>query len=107
MNKSAWWAWAIGNSVCVICWTTLAIVFNKWWICLFSMLFLCSLQTNTVKEYCRICDKCGKHSEYADSYDAALDKAKKAGWIHYVDGNKDYCPECKDKLDEQGVTHES
>jgi hypothetical protein len=107
MNKSAWWAWAIKNSVCVICWTTLAIVFNKWWICLFSMLFLCSLQTHTVKKYYRICDKCGKHSEYADSYDAALDKAKKAGWIHYVDGNKDYCPECKDKLDEQGVTHES
>lgn len=107
MNKSAWWAWAIRNSVCVICWTTLAIVFNKWWICLFSMLFLCSLQTNTVKEHCRICDKCGKHSEYANSCDAALDKAKKAGWIHYVDGNKDYCPECKDKLDEQGVTHES
>lgn len=49
MNKSAWWAWAIGNSVCVICWTTLAIVFNKWWICLFSMLFLCFLQTETVK----------------------------------------------------------
>lgn len=46
------------------------------------------------------CDKCGKHSEYADSYDAALDKAKKAGWIHYADGNKDYCPECRDKLDE-------
>lgn len=49
MNKSAWWAWAIRNSVCVICWTTLAIVFNKWWICLFSMLFLCSLQNETVK----------------------------------------------------------
>lgn len=50
MNKSAWWAWAIGNSVCVICWTTLAIVFNKWWICLFSILFLCFLQTETVKK---------------------------------------------------------
>lgn len=100
MNKSAWWAWAIGNSVCVICWTTLAIVFNKWWICLFSMLFLCFLQTETVKKHYRICDKCGKHSEYADSYNEALDKAKKAGWVHYVDGNKDYCPECKNKLDE-------
>lgn len=98
MNKSAWWAWAIRNSVSVICWVALAIVFNKWWIALFSMLFLCSLQTE-IKHY-RICDKCGKHSEYADSYNEALDKAKKAGWVHYVEGNKDYCPECKDKLDE-------
>jgi hypothetical protein len=29
MNKSAWWAWAIRNSVCVICWTTLAIVLTS------------------------------------------------------------------------------
>lgn len=98
MNKSAWWAWAIRNSVCIICLVALAIVFNKWWIALFSMLFLCSLQTEI--EHYRICDKCGKHSEYADSYNEALDKAKKAGWVHYVEGNKDYCPECKDKLDE-------
>lgn len=107
MNKSALWAWAIKNSVCVICWVVLAIVFNKWWIALFSILFLCSPQTETVKKYYRICDKCGKHSEYADSYNYALDKAKKAGWVHYVESNKDYCPECKDKLDEQGVTYGS
>ena len=100
MNKSAWWAWAIRNSVCVICWTTLAIVFNKWWICLFAMFFFCSLQTQTGRGYYRICDRCGKHSEYADSYNEALDKAKKAGWVHYVEDNKDYCPECKAKLDE-------
>lgn len=66
----------------------------------FSLLFLCSLQTETVKKHYRICDKCGKHSEYADSYNEALDKAKKAGWAHYVEDNKDYCPECKTKLDE-------
>lgn len=95
MNKGAWWAWAIKNSICTICWVVLAIVFNKWWIALFSLLFLSSLQT---KKYYRLCDKCGKHSEYADSYNEALDKAKKAGWIHYVEGNKDYCPECKGKL---------
>lgn len=97
MNKSVWWALAIKNSICVICWVVLAIVFNKWWVALFSLLFLSSLQT---KKYYRLCDKCGKHSEYADSYNEALDKAKKAGWIHYVEGNKDYCPECRDKLDE-------
>jgi hypothetical protein len=42
----------------------------------------------------RVCDGCGKHSPYANSYNEALDKAKEAGWIHYVDGNRDYCPEC-------------
>ena len=99
MNKSAWWAWAIKNSICTICWITLAIVFNKWWIALFVLLFLDSFQAGaTVKKYYRICDKCGKHSEYTDSYNEALDKAKKAGWVHYTEDNKDYCPECKNNL---------
>lgn len=88
------WAWAIKNSICVICWTALAIIFNKWWIALFGLLFLSGISTKH-KSY-RICDKCGKHSEYADSYNEALDKAKTAGWVHYVEGNKDYCPDCKD-----------
>ena len=95
MNKSAWWAWAIKNSICVICWVVLAIVFNKWWIALFALLFGGSVQAK-YKSF-RVCDKCGKHSPYADSYNEALDKAKEAGWIHYVDGNKDYCPDCKEK----------
>lgn len=87
------WAWAIKNSICVICWTALAIIFNKWWIALFGLLFLNGLQTK-YKSY-RVCDKCGKHSPYADNYNDALNKAKEAGWIHYADGNKDYCPECQ------------
>ena len=50
MNKSVWWAWAIKNSICTICWVVLAIVFNKWWIALFGLLFLSSLRTeNTTK----------------------------------------------------------
>ena len=93
MDKGVWWAWAIKNSICVICWTALAIVFNKWWIALFSALFLSGFQTK--HQSYRICDKCGKHSPYADSYNEALDKAKDAGWVHIVDGNKDYCPDCK------------
>lgn len=93
MNESMIWAWAIKNSICVICWTILAIVFNKWWIALFGALFLSGLQTSH-KSY-RVCDKCGKHSPYADNYNEALEKAKEAGWVHYVDGNKDYCPDCK------------
>ncbi len=94
MNKSVYWALAIKNSICVICWIVLAIVFNKWWIALFGALFMSELRTQH-KSY-RVCDKCGKHSEYADNYNDALDKAKEAGWIHYVDGNTDYCPDCQD-----------
>ena len=93
MDKNAWWAWAVKNSISIICFTALAIIFNKWWIVLFGALFISSLQTKH-KTY-RICDKCGKHSPYADNHNDALDKAKEAGWIHCVDGNKDYCPDCK------------
>lgn len=97
MDKHTMWAWAIKNSICVICWIVLAIVFHKWWIALFGALFLSGLTTE-YKKY-RVCDKCGKHSPYADSYNEALEKAKKAGWVHYVEGDKDYCPDCKgDKL---------
>jgi hypothetical protein len=45
MNTSVYWAWAIKNSICVICWTVLAVVFNKWWIALFGVLFLSDLKT--------------------------------------------------------------
>lgn len=51
-----------------------------------------SLKTK-YKNY-RVCDNCGKHGPYADSYNEVLEKAKEAGWVHYTDGNKDYCPEC-------------
>ena len=93
MNKNIIWAWTIKNSICIICWTALAIIFHKWWITLFGVLFLSELKTN-IGNY-RVCDGCGKHSPYADSYNEALDKAKVAGWVHYVDGNKDYCPSCQ------------
>lgn len=93
MNNNTLWAWAIKNSICVICWTVLAIIFNKWWIALFGALFLSGLTTQH-KSYI-ICDKCGKHSPYADSYNEALDKAKAAGWVHHAADNKDYCPDCQ------------
>lgn len=95
MNKNVWWAWAIKNSISVICWVVLAIVFNKWWIALFAGLFISSLQTGVTGGHYRICDKCGKHSPYAATYNEALDKAAELGWVHYVEGNKDYCPECQ------------
>ncbi len=97
MNKTLIWAWAIKNSIAIICWTALAIAFNKWWIALFCVLFLSDLQTKH-KSY-RICDGCGKHSSYADSYNEALEKAKDEGWLHCVEGNKDYCPDCRKEHD--------
>ena len=35
MNKDIWWAWALKNSISIVCWTILAIYFNKWWIALY------------------------------------------------------------------------
>ena len=93
MNNNIYWSIAIKNSICVICFTALAIIFHKWWIILFAALFMTSYETK--RNYYRVCDCCGKHSHYADTYNDALDKAKAAGWVHYVKGNKDYCPECK------------
>lgn len=44
MNNQTVWAWAIKNSVCVICWTVLAVYFGKWWIALFAALFLSDIK---------------------------------------------------------------
>lgn len=93
MNKDIIYAVMIKNIVAVISWCTIAVIFNKWWIALFAVLFMSDYHLDN-KKY-RVCDNCGKHSPYADSYNDALDKAKKAGWIHVVNGNKDYCPDCK------------
>jgi hypothetical protein len=96
MDKNVIWAWAIKNSIAMLAWTALAIVFNKWWIALFALLFMSGLKTG-YKSY-RVCDKCGKYSPYADSYNDALSKAIEAGWVHVADGNRDYCPDCANKL---------
>lgn len=93
MNKTLIWAWAIKNIVAILAWIALAIVFNKWWIALFAILFVSGLQTKYQQH--RVCDACGKHSPGADNYNEALEKAKEAGWLHIVEGNKDYCPECR------------
>ena len=93
MNKNILWYVTIVNIISVICWTVLAVLFGKWWVALFALLFMTSVETKGGS--CRVCDGCGKHSPYAVTYNEALDKAKAAGWIHYVDGNKDYGPECQ------------
>lgn len=77
MDKSFIWAWVFKNIIAILAWVTLAILFNKWWIALFALLFVSSIETK-FKSY-RVCDGCGKHSPYANSYNEALDKAKKQG----------------------------
>lgn len=92
MNKNTIWACVINNLIVISSLTILALVFNRWGIVLFAFLFFTI--PKTVRKYYRVCDGCGKLSPYADSYNDALDKAKEAGWVHIVDGNKDYCPDC-------------
>lgn len=96
MDKNIIWALALKNSVAILSWVILAKSFGKWWIALFALLFIDCFQT--VHKNYRICDKCGKRSPCANSYNEALDKAKEAGWLHVADGNKDYCPDCKHKI---------
>jgi hypothetical protein len=38
------WAVAFKNSICMICWTGLAIYFGKWWIALFALLSFTSVK---------------------------------------------------------------
>lgn len=46
MNKSLIWAWVIKNSIAIIAWAVLAIIFNKWWIAFFAILFMSDLDTD-------------------------------------------------------------
>ena len=48
--KHIWWAWAVKNSVCMICWTVLAIAFDRWWIALVGVLTLSSLTKKEEEE---------------------------------------------------------
>ena len=102
MDKTTIWALMLKNIIVVLIWGALAVLFDKWWIALFALLFVSGIEI--IFKSCRVCDRCGKHSPYANSYNEALDKAKEAGWVHYVDGNRDYCPECirkkKDEIQE-------
>ena len=96
MDKNTIWALMLKNVMVILVWGALAVLFHKWWIALFAILFMTHVEISH-RSY-RVCDGCGKHSPYANSYNEALDKAKEAGWIHDVDGNRDYCPECSKNI---------
>lgn len=95
MRRNSLLAQTIQNTIAISAWIILAIAFNKWWIALFSILFM------TRYRYFRFCDKCGKRAPYANSYHDALKRAKEIGWIHCAETNEDYCPECQKLLEEE------
>lgn len=95
MKNNIWFTTTVHNAVCIICFTVLAIVFRKWWVALFSILFMLFVNTKPIHYYFRTCDQCGAQSEYANTPDEALNKAIESGWSHIAHGNKDYCPKCK------------
>lgn len=47
MSNHIYWAWALKNSVVIVCWVALAIFFGKWWIALFAALFTSDLKRST------------------------------------------------------------
>lgn len=50
MNKHIWWAVALENSVLAICWTGLAIHFDKWWLALFSLLAFTTIKSKKTED---------------------------------------------------------
>ena len=89
-------AGVIQNSVSIICWSMLAIKFDRWWIALFAVFFLASIKTSGAY---KICDGCGKYSPYATNKIEAVYRAKEIGWVHFDKEDKDYCPECQANID--------
>ncbi len=94
MSKGAWAAWAVKNSVVILCFTGLAIHFDQWWIALFALFFTSSLERKS--PIGRACNGCGK-TIYSQDWDAIDEKARKAGWVRQKSGDswEDYCPECQ------------
>lgn len=95
-KNSIYWSCFLNNISALICWTILAMYFNKWWLVFFSVLFIYSFGT----KHFRICDSCGKHSPEASDYNSAIDLAERNGWKSVIENGerKDYCPECRRKL---------
>ena len=84
------------NLIIVGVFTYLSVIFNHWWIVLFSALFFTF--PKIIHRFYRVCDRCGKHSEPAATYNEAIDKAVNSGWEHYSKEGLDYCPECKNHI---------
>lgn len=102
MNKCPWLVVMIYNIICIICWAALAIIFEKWWITLFAILFISTFKSIGTTIYC---DECGKTGPSGNSSEEARKKAKEAGWMYYPVTNTDCCPDCMmKKLVQKGDT---
>lgn len=87
----------IYNIIMVLSFTGMAIWFNKWWIALLALLFM-AWPTRALSKKFRVCDCCGRYSESGETPEDAIKNAERCGWIHIEETNKDFCPDCKDKI---------
>lgn len=99
MDRRILYAVLAQNGIVMICWTIIAVVFEKWWLALFAALMMTGVRDGA-KSYFRYCDKCGKRGPYADNEEDAIRKAKEAGWIiRQIDGKwDDRCPDCQEGI---------
>lgn len=99
MKNKIWAAWAIKNSIVVICFTALAVYFSHWWIVLFAGLLMSSLETKsgTADSIRFTCENCGK-VESAKKEDLKGELRWNEWVSRKVEGKwVDYCPECQRK----------
>jgi hypothetical protein len=97
-------SYIIYNLTVLVSFTALSVNFDKWWIMLFSLLFLALPGSRITGRY-RICDFCKKTSESAPTREEAIKRAKQNGWIHIEKGDLDFCPECAKKI--RGAVNEN
>ena len=84
----------IYNAINLICFTILAILFNKLWIVLFAVLFLMIPGAKFKGKCWRTCDGCGRWSESGETATEAIMRAEKCGWLHINSTDKDFCTDC-------------
>jgi len=93
MRRKTFAVVAIIYAVALVCWTVLAVAFQKWWIALFALLFFPS-----VKEYrATKCDGCGVQLAH-ESEETRYADLRHAGWVRELDASGrwlDLCPTCQ------------
>lgn len=89
-------AYLIYNILNLAIFGALALVFEKWWIILFALLFVL-VPTRKVMHK-RTCDICGKSTKSCDTPEEAIKEAERCGWIHIDKTDSDFCPECAHKI---------
>lgn len=92
MRRNTFAAVAAIYTVALVCWTVLAVAFQKWWIAIFALLFFPS-----IKEYHTTkCDGCGIQIIH-ESEETRIADLRRAGWVREMkNGNwLDFCPACQ------------